>query len=136
MRDRRALSDSITALIILVVAVTLTLTVALLGFTLFKQYGSQNVVVSGVPTLYHQDGKPVLNVTLKNLGTSEVRIEGVEIGGLHNDSVFVLSGGSIETLSIQLSGSETFINGSVVQVVITTSSQLEPTIFTYAKVVN
>ncbi|BCS94024.1 MAG: hypothetical protein MjAS7_2632 [Metallosphaera javensis (ex Sakai et al. 2022)] len=131
---KRGLSDSIVVLILVVVAVTLTLTVSLLGFTLFKSYGSQNIVyVRGVPTLSENNGKLELNVTLENSGATAIRVESVTLGNLENTTTFTLPAGSITTLHVEFTGAS-LSNSTLVKVTIITSSQLEPVIYSYAQV--
>ncbi|BBL47648.1 MULTISPECIES: hypothetical protein [Metallosphaera] len=133
---KRGLSDSIVVLILVVVAVTLTLTVSLLGFTLFKSYGSQSYVyVKGVPTLSENGGVLVLNLTLESMGTTTIRVESISVGNLVNTTTFVLPAGSTTALHVEFQGQGTSVlNSTLVKVTITTSSQLEPVIYTYAQV--
>ncbi|AWS00134.1 hypothetical protein [Metallosphaera hakonensis] len=137
-KSRRGISDSITVMILIVVAVTLTLSVAVIGFTLFKSYGSQNlVVVKGVPVIYQANNKLVLNITLQNMGTTTILIRGVSLdSNVENSTAFTLPAGETETFQVEFSPSTFIMNETLVKVTVFTSSQLIPQIYTYAQVKN
>ncbi|QKR00928.1 hypothetical protein GWK48_01280 [Metallosphaera tengchongensis] len=122
-------------LVLVLVAVALTLSVSLIGFSLFRNYGAQNIIaVRGEPSIVSQGGKYILNLTLQNQGTTTILIESVSIGAnVVNTTVFSLPGGSIQTLHIYLNVGYLPSNTDI-QVAIKTSSQLEPVFYTYAVV--
>jgi len=141
-RKRKGISDSITVVILLIVAVSLTLSVALLGFTMFRSYSSQSVLsVKGIPTLSFEGGKVYLNVTVVNYGSQPIYVTSATLGATSqftNSSLNLMVPGSssksfVITFSV-VNISQLDQNKSLIPVSLQTSSSLEPVLYFHALV--